>query len=159
MERVDALLDNWEDGAGGEWYYGSVPPLESDDESVSEDEKIPVLPRQMTMTAIENGARSGEEPTAGVPALIPPEDGDSGACAEEDEPDEANRTGEGLLGLVPPVMDLGRPVQGSDKMRHRIENKRKRQQKQTAQQPASYWSEHKGLFTAPTPKQVPRPYK
>ena len=65
----------------------------------------------------------------------------------------------GLSGLVQPQMDAGHPVTGATKDRHRLENKRRRGEKQMAQGEVDYWSTHGGNFRIPTPKQAPKQYK
>ena len=81
-----------------------------------------------------------------------PSDYDSEREAEKDAPCT-------LSGLAPPLLDAGEPVTGADKERHRIENKRRRQQRQSVQPPLSYWAEHEGKFNIPTPMQAPSTHK
>ena len=65
----------------------------------------------------------------------------------------------GLPGLAPPTLDSGDPVTGADKERHRKENKRRRQHKQSVQPPQSYWATHGGKFQVPPPKQAPSTHR
>jgi hypothetical protein len=55
-------------------------------------------------------------------------------------------------GLTPPTLDSGEAVTGMSKKRHRIENKRKRIKKQSAQGEVNYWTTHKGDFVIPPAK-------
>jgi len=83
---------------------------------------------------------------------------DSGSDdASDDEGDDATN----ILRprLAPPVMNDGSPVTGANKEKHRLENKRRRQQKQADQSEVSYWKNHKGQFSIPTPKQSMREHK
>ena len=44
------------------------------------------------------------------------------------------------------------PVTGLNKNKHRLENKKRRQQLQSQQPVVDYWKNHKGEFSVPTPK-------
>ena len=64
-----------------------------------------------------------------------------------------------LITVKAPVMNDNNTVTGANKERHRIENKRRRQEKQATQEQQDYWSNHKGRFSIPTPKQAPSKHK
>mmetsp|Transcript_30936 Transcript_30936/g.56076 ORF Transcript_30936/g.56076 Transcript_30936/m.56076 type:complete len:237 (+) Transcript_30936:2264-2974(+) len=64
-----------------------------------------------------------------------------------------------MPGLAPPTLASNEPMMGANKERHRIENKRKWQALQQAQEPCSYWAWHKGDFALPTPKQILKEYR
>ena len=52
-----------------------------------------------------------------------------------------------------------KPVTGRSKEWHRLENKRKRIEKQGRQEPVDYWRNHRGLFKVPTPKSGPTKHR
>jgi hypothetical protein len=54
--------------------------------------------------------------------------------------------------LEAPRLSSGEVVTGLNKVKHRVENKRKRIERQESQQTTSYWTEHRGQFTVATPK-------
>ena len=85
----------------------------------------------------------------------------SGAMGTEDTGTSGAESTEetGPSGLVQPQMDAGQPVTGATKDRHRVENKRRRGEKQMAQGEVDYWSTHGGQFRIPTPKQAPKKYR
>ena len=91
------------------------------------------------------------------------EDSDSEEDSEDESEDEADmptllpRTS--TKRLQAPKLDSGEPVTGSSKTRHRVENKRRRQAAQLAQEDVHYWQTHEGDVTIPTPKTVRGPYK
>ena len=91
-----------------------------------------------------------------LPGLLPPT-----AESSDDDSDSETEVDAAvpLPGLVPPSLDSGAPVTGADKERHRIENKRRRQQRQAVQPPLSYWTKHEGTFSLPTPKEAPSTHK
>ena len=62
-------------------------------------------------------------------------------------------------GLAPPILASGEPVTGASKERHRLENKRKRIRLQEEQEEVSYWANHQGQFSIPTPKHSPSKYR
>ena len=64
-----------------------------------------------------------------------------------------------MAGIKAPVMNNDNPVTGANKERHRIENKRRHQEKQATQEQQDYWSNHKGRFSISTPKQAPSKHK
>ena len=51
------------------------------------------------------------------------------------------------------------PVTGRLKKRHRLENKRKRIEKQGRQEPVDYWRNHRGLFKVPKPTSGPTKHR
>ena len=55
-------------------------------------------------------------------------------------------------GLEQPRLNSGQHVTGASKERHRLENRQKRKEKQAQQRSVSYWENHKGHFSVPTPK-------
>jgi len=64
-----------------------------------------------------------------------------------------------MPGLDAPAMDLREEVTGANNKQHRIDNKRRRVEKQAKQQPHDYWSNHRGQFSIPTPKQAPKQHR
>jgi len=64
-----------------------------------------------------------------------------------------------IAGLEAPKLDSNDPVTGGNKEIHRKENKRKRVAKQEAQGIVDFWSNHKGLYSIPTPKSRPSTYR
>ena len=63
-------------------------------------------------------------------------------------------------GLLPPQMNSGEHVTGATKDKHRIENKRRRIEKQVHQQEApDYWATHEGDYRIPVPKMGPKKHK
>ncbi|KAL7533277.1 hypothetical protein ACHAWF_011989 [Thalassiosira exigua] len=56
-------------------------------------------------------------------------------------------------------MNSGAPVTGNDQERHRIENRRRRNEKLEKQAPTNYWRNHRGQFSVPTPKAGPASYR
>jgi len=63
-----------------------------------------------------------------------------------------NASGDFEARLVAPTLASGGAVTGSNKERHRKENKRKRISMQEHQPRVSYWKTHEGQYTVPTPK-------
>ena len=74
------------------------------------------------------------------------------APAAKSAPNMTTEASELRDGLAPPTLDSGAEVTGMSKKRHRIENKRKRIEKQSAQGDVNYWTTHKGNFVIPPAK-------
>ena len=58
-------------------------------------------------------------------------------------------------GLCHATLNNGERVAGASKKRLRKENKERRLEKQRQQPRQSYWTEHRGQFNIPLPKQAP----
>ena len=85
------------------------------------------------------------------------------ARSEEGTADDLSRTGDPprtFPGMDPPRHDSGEPVTGSTTDRHRVENKRRREERQQRQvDPPDYWRTHRGRFSVPTPGQSRPPHR
>ena len=85
---------------------------------------------------------------------------DSGSHVTDVDKVQCNSASGTLGRLAPPKLDSGSHVTGATKEKHRVENKRKRIDKQVKQQEdIDYWATHQGDFRIPTPKMGASKYK